>query len=139
VLEREKSGSRFCNIVVAEGATEVGHGEMYSDTQELRLGGMGDHVRKVVERLTGKESRCTVLGHLQRGGSPTTYDRLLALRFGTAAVRAIADRSFGVMVGLNGPTITRVPLADVVGRTRNVPLDSDIITTVRDLGISLGD
>ena len=60
-------------------------------------------------------------------------------RFGTAAVRSIADRCFGVMVGLNGPTITRVPLADVVGRTRNVPLDSDIITTVRDLGISLGD
>ena len=67
------------------------------------------------------------------------HDRLLGLRFGAAAVRAIADRAFGVMVGLNGPTITRVPLADVVGRPKNVPLDSDIICTVRDLGISLGD
>jgi len=62
-----------------------------------------------------------------------------AIRFGAAAVRAIADRCFGVMVGLNGPTISRVPLAEVVGRPKNVPLDSDIVATVRDLGISLGD
>ena len=80
-----------------------------------------------------------MLGHLQRGGSPTTYDRLLALRFGAAAVRAIADRRFGIMVGLKGPAIEQVPLEEVVGRPRNVPLDSDTIATARELGISLGD
>ena len=81
---------------------------------------------RAIEHRTGKETRTLVLGHLQRGGSPTTYDRLLALRFGT-------------MVGLNGPDITRVPLDQVVGRSKNVPLDSDIIATARELGISLGD
>jgi 6-phosphofructokinase 1 len=96
-------------------------------------------VARAIELRTGKETRTLVLGHLQRGGSPTTYDRLLALRFGGAAVRAIADGAFGTMVGLNGPDITRVPLAEVVGRAKNVPLDGDIITTARELGISLGD
>lgn len=80
-----------------------------------------------------------VLGHLQRGGSPTTYDRLLALRFGAAAVRAIANNEFGVMVGLNNSTIVTVPLSEVVGKPRNVPLDSDTVQTARELGISLGD
>ena len=96
-------------------------------------------VARAIEQHTGKETRTLVLGHLQRGGSPTTYDRLLALRFGTAAVRAIGDGVFGVMVGLNGPDITRVPLAEVAGQPRNVPLDSDTIRTARDLGIELGD
>jgi 6-phosphofructokinase 1 len=103
------------------------------------LGGIGGQVARAIHERTGKEVRTLVLGHLQRGGSPTTYDRLLALRFGAAAVRAIGDRAFGVMVGLNGPTISRVSLADVVGRPKNVPLDSDIVCTVRELGISLGD
>ena len=96
-------------------------------------------VARAIELHTGKETRTLVLGHLQRGGSPTTYDRLLALRFGAAAVRAIADGAFGVMVGLNGADITRVPLADVAGRPKNVPLDSDTLRTARDLGIELGD
>ena len=80
-----------------------------------------------------------MLGHLQRGGSPTTYDRLLALRFGAAAVRAIAEGAFGIMVGLNGPDIEQVPLDEVVGQSKNVPLDCDTIATARELGISLGD
>jgi 6-phosphofructokinase 1 len=88
---------------------------------------------------TGKETRTLVLGHLQRGGSPTTYDRLLALRFGAAAVRAIAERAFGVMVGVQGPGIQQISLEEIVGRPKNVPLDSDTITTARELGISLGD
>ena len=94
---------------------------------------------RAIQERTGKETRTLVLGHLQRGGSPTTYDRLLGLRFGAAAVRAIADRAFGVMIGYNAPILTRVPLEDVVGRQKNVPLDSDMVCTVRDLGISLGD
>ncbi len=140
---REAAGRRFSIVVVAEGARPR------DGTIELverrgvgtvdRLGGIGSKVAQTIERLTGKETRTLVLGHLQRGGSPTTYDRLLALRFGAAAVRAIADGAFGIMVGLNGPDITRVPLEQVVGKAKNVPLDCDTIRTVRELGISLGD
>ena len=104
-----------------------------------RLGGIASKVARFIEHHTGKETRTLVLGHLQRGGTPTTYDRLLALRFGVAAVRAIADRAFGTMVGLNGQDITRLPLDQVVGQSKNVPLNSDTIRTARDLGISLGD
>jgi 6-phosphofructokinase len=104
-----------------------------------RLGGIASKVARYIEHCTGKETRTLVLGHVQRGGSPTTYDRLLALRFGSAAVRAIADGAFGVMVGLNGQDITRVPLDDVVGRAKNIQPDSDILATARELGISLGD
>jgi 6-phosphofructokinase 1 len=96
-------------------------------------------VAHAVARLTGKEVRTLVLGHLQRGGTPTTYDRLLGLRFGAAAVRAIANSEFDVMVGLNNSTITTIPLGEVVGRQKLVPLDSDTIQTARELGISLGD
>jgi 6-phosphofructokinase 1 len=132
IRSREAAGRHFSIVVVAEGATPR------DGTVELvERRGVG-----TVDRLGGiasKVTRTLVLGHLQRGGSPTTYDRLLALRFGSAAVRAIADRAFGTMVGLNGPDITRVPLDQVVGRSKNVPLDSDTIATARELGISLGD
>jgi 6-phosphofructokinase 1 len=104
-----------------------------------RLGGIGSLVARAIVERTGKETRSMVLGHLQRGGSPTTFDRLLALRFGAAAVRAVADRAFGTMVGFAPPTIVRVPLQDCIGRVKNVPLDSDTILTARELGISLGD
>jgi 6-phosphofructokinase len=104
-----------------------------------RLGGIGSKVARAIEHFTKKETRTLVLGHLQRGGSPTTYDRLLALRFGAAAVRAIGEKSFGVMVGLRGPGIGLVPLDEIVGRPKNVPLDSDTIATARELGICLGD
>lgn len=143
IRNREAMGRRFSIVVVAEGARpqngEIVLLERRGPGTSDRLGGIGGQVARAIQERTGKEVRTLVLGHLQRGGSPTTYDRLLALRFGAAAVRAIADRCFGIMVGLNGPTISRVPLAEVVGRTKNVPLDSDIIATVRDLGISLGD
>ncbi|HEU5169205.1 MAG TPA: ATP-dependent 6-phosphofructokinase [Gemmatimonadales bacterium] len=143
IRAREAAGRRFSIVVVAEGARprdgDIVLLERRSAGAADRLGGIGGKVARAIQERTGKEVRTLVLGHLQRGGSPTTYDRLLALRFGAAAVRAIADRAFGVMVGLNGPTITRVPLAEVVGRPHNVPLDSDIVATVRDLGISLGD
>jgi ATP-dependent phosphofructokinase / diphosphate-dependent phosphofructokinase len=142
IRSREARGRRFSIVVVAEGARsrdgDIVLVERRGPGTVDRLGGIGGQVARAIQERTGKEVRTLVLGHLQRGGSPTTYDRLLALRFGTAAVRAIADHSFGVMVGLNGPTITRVPLGEVVGRTRHVPLDSDILTTVHDLGISLG-
>jgi 6-phosphofructokinase 1 len=113
--------------------------ERRQEGSEDRLGGIGSQVARAIQELTGKETRSLVLGHLQRGGSPTTFDRLLGLRFGAAAVRAIADGDFGVMVAHTPPTISRVPLADVVGKPKNVPLDCDTILTARDLGICLGD
>jgi ATP-dependent phosphofructokinase / diphosphate-dependent phosphofructokinase len=143
IRSREAAGRHFSIVVVAEGARPK------DGTVELverrgvgtvdRLGGIASKVARTIEHHTGKETRTLVLGHLQRGGSPTTYDRLLALRFGAAAVRAIADRAFGIMVGLNGPDITRIPLESVVGRAKNVPLESDTIQTAREMGISLGD
>ena len=143
ILRREQAGRRFSIVVVAEGATPKDGSVALVERRGLgtvdRLGGIASQVARAISERTGKETRTLVLGHLQRGGTPTTYDRLLALRFGAAAVRAIAAGSFGVMVGLNGPTITRVPLEEVVGRPRNVPLDSDTVQTARELGISLGD
>jgi 6-phosphofructokinase 1 len=136
VQERENSGSRFTNIVVAEGAMEVGKGEMYSDMQALRLGGMGDHVRKVVETMTGKESRCTVLGHLQRGGSPNAFDRMLGTNFGACAVRALYNGDTGKMVALQAGTIITVPLSEACANIKTVPGDGQLVRTARDIGIS---
>ena len=89
--------------------------------------------------MTGKESRSVVLGHLQRGGSPTAFDRVLATRFGGKAVELIRRGVFGRMVANNPPDIVHVPLADVVGRCKTVPLDYDLLDTARALGVSLGD
>lgn len=143
IRSREAAGRHFSIVVVAEGARPRDGSIELVERRGIgtvdRLGGIASKVARYIEHRTGKETRTLVLGHLQRGGSPTTYDRLLALRFGAAAVRAIADRAFGTMVGLNGPDITRVPLDEVVGRSKNVPLDSDTICTARELGISLGD
>jgi phosphofructokinase-like protein len=140
---RESRGRHFSIVVVAEGAVPRGGEEILLERRAVggvdRLGGIGSLVAKAIGERTGKETRNLVLGHLQRGGSPTTFDRLLSLRFGTAAVHAIADGEFGVMIGLRPPTISRVPLADVIGRTHYVPLDGDTIATARALGIALGD
>jgi 6-phosphofructokinase 1 len=89
--------------------------------------------------MTGKETRSLVLGHLQRGGSPTTFDRLLGLRFGAGAIRLVAEQKFGMMVALQPPRIVPVPIADAVATPRRVSLDSDTIATARDLGTSFGD
>jgi 6-phosphofructokinase 1 len=143
IMAREASGRHFSMVVVAEGAVPIGGEAVLLERRAAggvdRLGGIGNLVAHAIAQRTGKEVRTLVLGHLQRGGSPTTFDRLLGLRFGAAAVRAIADKAFGTMVALTPPTVSRVPLQDVVGRIKNVPMDSDTILTVRDLGISLGD
>jgi phosphofructokinase-like protein len=136
VLTREKSGSKFTNIVVAEGATEVGKSEMYLDKEELRLGGVGDYVRRRVEELTGKESRCVVLGHLQRGGSPNAFDRMLGTNFGACAVRALANGQTGKMVALQAGTIVTVPLSEACANIKTVPIDGQLVRTARDIGIS---
>jgi 6-phosphofructokinase 1 len=104
-----------------------------------RLGGIGARVAAEIEQRTGKETRYVVLGHLQRGGAPTSFDRILATRFGARAVELIMEGQFGTMVAFHPPDIVAVPLEKVVGRTRNVPLDFDVIRTARAMGISLGD
>jgi len=96
-------------------------------------------VAKEIQDITGKETRCVVLGHLLRGGTPTTFDRLISLRFGAAAVRALDEGQNGVMVALDPPTVRYVPLAEATNRMKTVPINCDIILTARDLGISFGD
>ena len=140
---RESRGRHFSVVVVAEGTVPKGGTRVLVADRKAgsaeRLGGIGNQVAEAIAERTGKETRCLVLGHLQRGGTPTTFDRLLALRLGSAAVRAVAHGDFGCMVGLNAQSIVRVPLDDVVGRIRHVPLDSDTVCTARELEISLGD
>lgn len=142
VMEREQRGRRFSIIVVAEGAKPVG-GDVSiigkAVGQAERLGGVGDKVGAALEAITGKETRVVVLGHLLRGGKPTAYDRLLSLRFGAAAVRALAAGESGVMVALDPPTVRYVPLAMATSRMKIVPLAGDTIATARDLGTSFGD
>jgi len=140
VFAREKSGSRFTNIVVAEGAAEVGKGEIYKDLGDTksapRLGGVGDYVRQKVEEMTGKESRCVVLGHLQRGGSPNAFDRMLGTNFGACAVRALVSGETGKMVALQAGNIITVPLTDAIANVKTVPVDGQLVQTARDIGIS---
>jgi len=142
INDREARGRRFSIVVVAEGATPKG-GELVIKGEELGrevlLGGIAEQVAAEIGRLTGKETRTVVLGHLQRGGTPTTRDRLLALRFGAAAVRLVAERKFDHMVALDPPTVKAVPLEIATSRLKTVPLDGDIVHTARDLGVSFGD
>ncbi|MCS6910094.1 MAG: ATP-dependent 6-phosphofructokinase [Anaerolineales bacterium] len=142
IRERDRSGANFSIVVVAEGARPKG-GTVSVLEREAgkaeRLGGVGEKVEKELAALTGKETRLVVLGHLLRGGSPTRFDRLIALRFGAAAVRALAEGQNGVMVALDPPTVKYVPLASATHRMKSVPLDGDTILTARDLGICLGD
>jgi len=143
IRDRVSQGKQFGIVVVAEGAKprdgELSLLERGKAGQVERVGGIGVQIADLIARETGKETRTLVLGHLQRGGSPTTFDRLLALRFGSAAVRAIADGAFGSLVVYSPPNVERRSLADVVGRTRSVPLESGVIMTARSLGISFGD
>ncbi len=140
VFQREKSGSRFTNIVVAEGAKEVGKSEIYQDSGNSqtapRLGGMGDYVRHRIEEMTGKEARCVVLGHLQRGGSPNAFDRMLGTNFGACAVRALANGQSGKMVALQAGMVINVPLSEAIANIKTVSADGQLVRTARDIGIS---
>jgi 6-phosphofructokinase 1 len=143
IREREAWGARFSIVVVAEGAVQKGGTPAIKEAAHgghvERLGGMGALVACELERLTGKETRDVVLGHLQRGGAPTSCDRLLATRFGGAAVDLARRGLFGMMVASDPPDIVAVPLEQVVGKTKSVPLDSDTVMTARALGVSFGD
>jgi 6-phosphofructokinase 1 len=142
IKQRDEKGRSFSIIVVAEGARPIG-GDISVLSREMgqaeRLGGIGEKVANGLEELTGKETRLVVLGHLLRGGSPTTFDRLIAQRFGAAAVRALAEGEKGIMVALDPPNVRYVPLEIATQRMKTVPLDADTILTARDLGIYLGD
>lgn len=136
VESRERSGSRFTNIVVAEGAREVGNSALYQDQKEMRLGGIGVSITSRIEELTGKESRCVVLGHLQRGGTPNAFDRMLGTNFGACAVRALASGETGKMVALQAGTVVTVPLSEACTNIKTVQVDGQLVRTARDIGIS---
>jgi phosphofructokinase-like protein len=143
VVEREQAGRRFSIVVVAEGARAEGGDFVTSADQpadrEARLGGIGAQVAAEIERRTGKEARSMVLGHLQRGGGPTNFDRALCTLFGIAAVELVAEARFGRMVTYTGATIDSVPIAEAVGHLRTVPLDGAFVRGARAIGISLGE
>jgi ATP-dependent phosphofructokinase / diphosphate-dependent phosphofructokinase len=139
IRRREAEGRHFSMVVVAEGAAAKGGTVSLIDPAHERLGGIAEKVAHSIEQMTGKETRVLVLGHLQRGGGPTTFDRMLALRFGAAAVRLVAERQFGMMVAFQPPNIVPVAIAEALATPRRVRLDSDSIATARDLGISFGD
>jgi 6-phosphofructokinase 1 len=143
ILARDQKGARFSIVVVAEGARPV-HGkvsvmvEAHGGYAE-RLGGAGMACATALEQLTGKEARYVVLGHLQRGGVPTAFDRTLATRFGGKAVELLTHGQYGKMVANHPPDLVPIPLGEVVGRTKTVPLDYDLLLTARALGVSFGD
>jgi ATP-dependent phosphofructokinase / diphosphate-dependent phosphofructokinase len=141
--ERDKWGAKFSIVVVAEGAFPKGGKlalleEAHAGFAE-RLGGIGVQVCAALGAATGKETRSVVLGHLQRGGAPTSFDRVLATRFGGKAVELARQGHFGTMVAFAPPDIVARRLEDIVGKTKTVPMDSDLLQTAKALGVTFGD
>lgn len=144
IADNELHDKQYSIVVVAEGAItkdgkvfNKGAGEL--GREEVVLGGVGEWVADEIRKRTDKDTRSLVLGHLQRGGSPTTFDRLLALRFGAAAVRLVEEQTFDHMVALINAQMVPVPIADAIRSRKKVHLDSDKILTALDIGICLGD
>jgi 6-phosphofructokinase 1 len=142
-LRKVMSGQRqYAIVVVAEGAKPAG-GEVYIKGHRPggveRLGGVGEAVAAQLQELTGQETRCTVLGHLLRGGSPNAQDRIFGLGFGAGAVYALHRGMDGVMVALNPPRLEFVPLEEAVAQLKLVPVDCEAILVSRVLGICFGD
>jgi len=144
ILERKQAGKKSSIVVVAEGAKPKG-GEMVvakvvkDSPDPLRLGGIGNKIGEEIERRTGIETRTTVLGHLQRGGSPTPYDRILGTRFGVEAVRQVVAGNFGTMVALRGSDIIAVPIHEAIGKLRKVDPDGELVNIAREVGTTFGD
>ena len=140
---RRKRGRHYAIVCVAEGAVTRTGGPVYRTPKakgcEGRLGGIGEWVAQEIERRMGWETRTLVLGHLQRGGSPSTFDRLLGLRYGAAAVRLAAAGLWGHMVTFNPPNMGSIPLEEIAQRSKRVPVDGDTVLTARELGIGFGD
>lgn len=140
VHQRNRDKRNFSIIVVAEGAKPIGGEASYVETGGIKkLGGIGEFVAESLRDKVPNQVRCVVLGHLLRGGTPTARDRLLSLRFGAAAIRALDESQSGVMVALDPPTVKYIPLTECTKNIKTVELDSDTILTARDLGTSFGD
>lgn len=141
---REKGGSPFSIIMVAEGAKEEGGEQITLASASTRLqgvpqlGGVGQYLADQIKKRVDLEVRCTVLGHIQRGGSPCAFDRVLGTRLGSYAVKAAAMGRFGTMVALDTPNIVLVNLSDLAGTVRTVPVDSQLIECAEATGISMG-
>lgn len=161
IRQRQAKGKNFSIVVVSEGALPIGgtysiEGKRDNGTgvDNIKLGGIGNIVAKELEKLTGLESRCTVLGYMQRGGTPTAFDRVLSTKYGAKAMELALEEKFGVLTVLKGGKLDSVPLEDVVGNNkkigaasgnteesnlRKVTMDDDLVKTARDIGICLGD
>ncbi|HEY0142685.1 MAG TPA: ATP-dependent 6-phosphofructokinase [Thermoanaerobaculia bacterium] len=139
IRERQQEGSMFDIIVVAEGAKRQGGEESYLDKASRRLGGIAYQVAADIQAQIELEIRVTVLGHIQRGGSPIAYDRILASRFGSAAADLVVAGKFGEMVALRGDSIVSVPIKDAVSRSKEVDPNGPIVKDALNLGISFGD
>ena len=143
IRDRDNKGARFSIVVAAEGAHPVNAGHSILQAAHgghaERLGGAGLVCSDLLATLTNKETRHVVLGHLQRGGQPTAFDRTLATRFGGKAVELLQRGQFGKMVANHPPDIVPISIGEVVGKTKTVPLDYDLLLTARALGVSFGD
>ncbi len=141
ILDRETKGKRFTLVVVAEGAELPGAGLVGREQTggQARLGGIGQVVADEIERRLHRETRVVVLGHLQRGGAPTTFDRVLATKYGAHAVRLVAEERFGEMICYHPPKMDNVRIADAVNQIRRVDPQGDAVQAARALGISFGD
>ena len=139
IRDRQAEGAKFDIMVVAEGAKRVGGEEAYVDKISKRLGGIAYQVAADIQQHIDLEIRVTVLGHVQRGGSPIAFDRILASRFGKAAGDLVARKQFGRMVAVRADEIISVPIADAVSRPKYVDPNGQLVQTAHSLGISFGD
>jgi 6-phosphofructokinase 1 len=141
--DREQWGASFSIVVVAEGAFPKGGTttilEAARSDRVERLGGIGARVSQGLAKETGKETRSVVLGHLQRGGTPTSFDRVLATRFGVKAVELVVHGEFGTMVAFEPPRIVARRLDEVVGKIKKVPMDFDLLGAAKAMGVTFGD
>jgi 6-phosphofructokinase 1 len=144
IHKREINGKRFSLVCVAEGAKPIGgeiitRGTDVKRTDPIQLGGIGKVVADNIEKNTGRETRVTVLGHLQRGGSPTPYDRILSTKFGAFAISLAAQKKFGKMVALKGNEIIAVDIAEAISKQKLVKPDNQAVLAAKAVSISFGD
>ena len=142
IRRRDAQGHHATLVVVAEGAKMPDEGIVTLDGNcggEVRLGGIGERVAKRLHELTGKETRATTLGHLQRGGSPTSFDRILGMRFGVMAVKLCEEKQFGRMVSYQAYHVDSVPIEEAVNQLRLVEPDSELVLAAKAVGICMGD
>jgi 6-phosphofructokinase 1 len=144
LVRRARSGAKFSIIVASEGALPAGGQQLYEErtaaggSRAIRLGGIGSQVAEQIAEACGAETRATVLGHLQRGGSPSPFDRVLGTRFGAAAAHLIARGGYGRMVALRGTEIVDAPIVDAIARPKLVDPNGETVRAARSVGISFG-